>query len=564
MAETERQKCDRRLAELKRVRSSWDPHWREICDQILPYRARWSVKDLNRGERFSSNIINSTPTRSLRTMAAGLVAGITSPSRIWFHLTTADKSLNDIHRVREYLDGCERILREMLAQSRFYQTLADGIYRDLGMIATAAAFEEEDPQTGVRFETTTIGEYYLDVDKNGRVDTIFRERPMTVRQIVQEFGIEAVSSEVRNAYQKGEMDISVVVVHAVFPNEDWKPSQADRDGKRFASRWWEVNSSDGRFLRTGGYEEFPAMCPRWNVRAGEVYGRGSPGWESKGDCKALQHIEARLARLLDKTSDPPMRASDALRQQRASLLPGDVTYVPGTGGHMYEPAMQVPPAAIEATLKHIERHEKRIEEAFFVDLWMALLNDTRQQRATATEIEETRQEVMLQLGPLLENLNNDLLEPAITRTYAIAERQGRLPRPPRELQGTEGMVRVEFISVMHQAQKMTGIVGIRELVNQVAVLAQAGKPEALDKINVDAIVDELADMLGIKPELVYADEEVEAIRAAKAERQQAMDQGQAMLAATEGAKNLGQTDAQNLEEMATLISPVAAAQGGFR
>jgi hypothetical protein len=54
-------------------------------------------------------------------------------------------------------------------------------------------------------------------------------------------------------------------------------------------------------------------------------------------------------------------------------------------------------------------------------------------------------------------------------------------------------------------------------------------------------------------------------RAARAQKQQAMEQGQAMLAATEGAKNLskaqtGSGDGQNL--LARLLGPQAAAQAG--
>lgn len=562
--ETKRQKLDRRLGELKRIRSDYERTHQSICDEILPYRGNFYTSGTRKTpEVRSTTKPNSTPTKSLRIMSAGLMAGITSPSREWFNLTTTDKELKEKAGVKKYLNRVEKLIREHLAQARWYQTLADGTYPDLGLIATAALFlEEASDANGVRFEPLTIGEYWLDTNKDGEVDTCFRERVMTVRQVVQRWGLENVSTQTRRAHQRNHLGQLVTIIHAVFPNEDIKTGESGPEGMDFASCWFEKSSKphDG-FLSQGGYREFPVLAPRWNARADDVYGVGSPGWEALGDCKALQHLELRLARLVDKSSDPPMKASSSMRSQRASLMPGDVTYLADGAGQVYEPAMTVSPQSIVAVEQHIRRHEDRIEDAFFVSLWMAMLNDDRQQRATATEVEAIRQEVMLQLGPLLENLNNGLLEPCINRVYAILERQQVLPPAPPELEG--GELKVEFISVMHQAQKLTGVSGIRELLNNVAMLVQTGRTDALDKVNSDAIVDELTDILGIKPELIYTDREVEGIRQQRAEQQQAQQQGDAMLQATQGAKNLAGVDPEQLSDVAGALTPVAGAQAGL-
>lgn len=561
MAQTERQRLERRLAELRDERATFEKDWRDITAQMAPNRARWDRGKHNRSTPKDTKLINSTPQRALRILAAGLMAGITSPSRIWFHLNTSDSELNEKHSVRSYLDEVERIIREVLAKSRFYQTLASGIYRDLGSVGTAGAFMDADDVTGLRFESFTIGEYFLAANVNGIVDTAYIERPMTVRQIVQKFGLDNVSPQLQNSFKQGNLKGTHDVIHAVYPNADIVPGRLGPDGMEFASRWWEKNSPKG-FLREGGYNEFPGLFPRWNTQAGETYGRSSPGWESLGDCKALQHLEIRSAQLVDKLTKPPMKASSAMRSERASLLPGDMTYMPPGQGHVFEPAFKIDPAALEAVRNDKTDHELRINQNFYVDLWMSMLSDTRAQRATATEVEAKRTEVMLQLGPLLENLNNELLEPAITRTFAVLQRQGRFPEPPPELENSTGAVKIEFISIMHQAQKMTGIVGVRELIIQTLTMAEA-RPDAVDKLNVDAIMDELADMLGIKPDLILSADEVAEIREAKAAQAQAQAQGEAMLAATEGAKNLKDVDPQQIQDVAATLSPAAAAQGGL-
>ena len=566
--ENDRKRLDIRLSELKQIRSAYEVDWRAICDNILPWRQMWSSTDANRGASVNrSRIINSKPTRSLGRFASGLMAGITSPARRWFHLTTSNENLSDIHEVKEYLRACEDILWEVFAKSNLYQELSGGGYLDLGLIGNGCMFLEEDPIQTFRFDALAIGSYYIDHDANKVVDTIARVIPMTARQVVEKFGLASCSPQTQNSYNSGAHGAPVTVVHFVDPNSEYREGRLGPDGMKFSSRWFEEGTND-TFLRRGGYEEFPALVSRWNVRPGDTWGRG-PGWEVLGDCKALQHLEIQKAKLIDKTVDPPMKGAGI--NGRASLLPGEMTYFANGQAGAFEPAILIPPQAHAAVREHIAEHVQRIEEGFFVDLWLAMLNDQRSQRPTATEVEATKQEVMLQLGPLLQGLNHDLLDPLVTRSVAILNRKGMLPEPPEELveaqmqdpTGTHNPVHVEFISILHQAQKMTGIVGMRELVGAVTMLVQAGKTGALEKINEDAYVDELGDMLGTKPELIYSSDEVDKIRAQKAQLADAQAQGQAMLAATQGARNLQGVEPQKMSELAQMVTPAAAAQGGL-
>jgi hypothetical protein len=112
---------------------------------------------------------------------------------------------------------------------------------------------------------------------------------------------------------------------------------------------------------------------------------------------------------------------------------------------------------------------------------------------------------------------------------------------------------------MHQIQKMTTLVSMDQLVAKVAELASIGKQEVLDKIDGDALVDELGEIIGVSPRLIMSDEKVMAVRAARAEQQQAQQEGQAALAATQGAKNLKDVDPDQLQNTMRAIAPAAAA-----
>lgn len=547
-----------RHSALKAARQSWETTWRDIHEQMLPYRATWDVMQRNDGRRLESHIINSTPTQALGTLAAGMMAGVTSPSRQWFSLQVEDEERNRHPDVKRWLDDCYRIIAAILQGANWYTSLADGGYLDLGSIGTAAIFCEEHATKHAYFQALPTGQYCLDVDRLGNIDTCFREIPYSTRQMVQEFGIDRVSRNVREAYERGELDATHRVIHAIYPNDDYERGKLGPRGKRWASCWFDPAEDQERLLREGGYEEFPIMAPRWSVRPGDVYGRG-PGWTVRGDCHTLQLRERQLAKMGDKSHEPPMKASGNIK--RASVIPGAFNHVgKGDSAGMLEPLFEINPAAMASLLEHIKRDEDRIHHGLYAHLWTAILNDQRSQRATATEIEAQRDEIASILGPLLERLDGDLLDPAITRVVGIATRRGLLPRAPDVLQGQQ--VQIKFISVLHLMQQRTKIIGIRTLLQEVAGLSSL-RPDAADKLNVDRIVDEIADVTGVPPDAVLSTEEVDEVRQARAQQEQAKQAGESLLQATQGAKNLGGIDPQNLADVAGALAPAAAAHANI-
>ena len=555
--QTKREMLEQRFKQLRAIRATWEPAWKDISEHLLPYAPTWEARSPNHGTKKDQKILNSKPLRSVKTLAAGMMAGITSPARDWFRLGTSDPELNEYKSVKVYLDKCEQIIAAKLHASSFYRAMSGSVRPEQIVLGTAVLFEEEGRPGEVRFRPSPAGEYFLDINADGRVDTCFRELAMTARQMVQKFGHSKVSANCRRAYDE-RSDTAMLVRHAVLPNSDYKHGRIGKDGMPWSSCWWEAADErlDG-MLEEKGYHEFPVMAPRWSAPINSAYGYG-PGWEARGDCKVLQHHERQYLKLYDKVVDPPMRSSD--KMSNADLRPGSVTHVAGQGG-VYEPAIEMAalPRAMAEAKERIAEIERRISEAMFEHLWNMLIQDERAQRPTATEIEAKRQEVALMLGPVLENDNAELLEPVIERTYAILERNNMLPLPPPELEGQD--VKVEFISIMHQMQQTTGLVSVRTLINEVSLMAQV-RPDVLDKVDFDIVVDEYARITGIRPDAVLSKDEVAKVRGQRAQQEQAKQEGEAMLAATQGIRNVSGADPAKLSELAGMMSPVAAAQGG--
>ncbi len=539
----------RRWTALKSERTTWLSQWREIAEHMRPRGFREQRSDVNRGDKKHSKVINFTPLEAQRTLASGMMAGITSPSRPWFRLSLrGDPTLAESEAVKWWLSEVERIIRDTLDKSNVYNGFQSE-YSDLGPFGTAAMLLEEDEADDVRAYHFPVGSYCLATSARGEVDTLMREVSLTVAQLVELFGLEKCSEPVQRQYNEGQLDARHDVVHAITPNTDYQAGKLGRRGKRWASDWWEASTPEtAPFLRESGYDDFPVMAPRWEVTGEDVYGHG-PGFAALGDCKALQLLERRSAQAADKHINPPMSAPTSARTTPISLLPGDVNYVDSLGaGQVLRPALQVDPRAIEVLELKIAAHERRIRKAFYADLWLMLSESDG--TMTAREVIERREEKLVQLGTVLEQLKAELLRPAIARIYSILLRRGRLPPPPEELQGKD--FEVEFISITAQAQKLLGITGLERLAAFTGNIA-AVKGDVLDKVDFDQLVDEYADSLGVPPATVRPDDAVAGIRAKRAQQQQQQQAMQQLEQATDAAKTMADTDVEKPSALAELL-----------
>jgi hypothetical protein len=307
----------------------------------------------------------------------------------------------------------------------------------------------------------------------------------------------------------------------VLPNDDADPSKIDARFLPFASCHYEQGESrDGRFLRESGYRSFPILAPRWETTGEDTYGTDCPGMVALGDVKQLQSMQKMLAKAIHKGVDPPLMGNHELRTQKTSLLPGDITYLKDAQHGLR--AIHEVGLNIDHLDRSLSQVQYRIQRAYFEDLFlmMAQSDQLREsgQPVTAREVQERHEEKLLALGPVLERTNDELLDPIVDRTYQMMESAGLFDDmpPPEELEGVK--VKVEYISIMASAQKLVGVVGLDRFVGSVAPIMEVF-PSIRHKVNINKVVDNYADMLGVDPETVRTDEEAEAL--AQAEQREA-------------------------------------------
>jgi hypothetical protein len=509
-----------RKAAMKLERATFEPHWQEISSFVSTRTSRHLRSERNRGGKANQKIINETATLALRTLESGMMAGMSSPARPWFALAPLDPEMKKYAPVRDWLDAVTKIMLDAMARSNLYSALPKQ-YGSLGGYGTGAFGILEDEKEVFRCYPFPVGSFLIDCNSRLNVDTCYREFSMTVKQLVERFGkrdeksgkydMSHFSQSVRNHWDKGDYGVWIPVTHAVESNVEHDKQSLLSKHKAFRNVYYEDGGEKNVVLRESGFDEFPVMASRWHVNGEDTYGTRCPGMDALGSVKGLQLAERRKYQLMDKISNPAMNADAQLRNSGADLLPGGFNWVAGmamSGNPGLKPVYEPPAQAIQFIREDIADVTERIRRCFYEDLMLMFAQSDRTE-ITAEEVRERHSEKLLVLGPMMEQQNDDLFDPCIDRIFNTMLRRGKFPPPPPEIQGQQ--LRVEYISIMAQAQKLVGVSSLERFVGFVGQVAQFN-PSVLDKVNTDAAIEEYGIMTGVTGKIIVSAEDVAIVR----------------------------------------------------
>lgn len=536
----------------------WKDKYKDVRDYIYPQGGRFDDDDTepNDGEPRDEKILDSTASIEHRKLTSIIYSGITSPAIPWVKLTTDDPRLKEVTTVKEYFDEVTRILLDALAKSNFYVS-AKSVYAEISAFGTSAIQIEADPETVFRFTHFTMGEYYIDTDARGIVTTICREFYMRAKNVIEKFGEDNVSENVKKAVKNNKPGNDwIQILHVQERNTDRDITKLDARNKLYSSTYYEINSDDKQApLRDSGYDTKPFAVPRWNKAGSEVWGNG-PGIMALQDVMELQTVEDDILEASALGNHPALLANGRVGDITVKSGADEITWVDGITSSDQDSVkpLNKGTTSIAELLELKADLRDRIRSIFFSNL-LFLISATDNRNRTATEILEAKREELLLLGPIMEQLHPDFIRPVIERCFDLLQKSGLLPDPPEELQGAD--IKIEIISLIQLAQRISELTPIEQLAAFVSNIAQVW-PEARDKFNADQAVDEAAIALGVKAGIVNSDEDVQAKRDAQARellRQQALANAQG---AIDSAKTLSETDIGGNNALTSLIGGGAA------
>jgi len=504
---------DRRYKTLQTQRSQWESHWQELADYMLPRKAD-ITKKRTQGDKRTEFLYDGTAIHAVELLASSLHGMLTSPSTPWFAMRFRNQELQQSDEANEWLETCIDQMYQAFHRSNFQQEIHE-LYYDLVVFGTAA-FYVEGADDGLRFSSRHIAEICISEGPDGRVDTVYRKFKLTARAIGMQFGEENCPKEIKKDIENDPYK-EHSIVHAVFPRTDTKGRS--KKNKPIASVYYTADTR--QLLSESGFDEFPFMVTRFVKDSVSTYGR-SPAMNALPDTKMLNKMSETTIRAAQKQIDPPLMVPDDGFMLPVRTTPGALNFYRSGTRDRLEP-LQIG-ANNPLGLNMEEQRRNAIRQAFFVDQLLM----SNGPAMTATEVLQRNEEKMRLLGPVLGRLQAELLQPLISRSFALLLRSGLLPPAPEELQGQD--IDIEYVSPLAKAQKMTDL---QSMLRGFEVLLQMQQiAPVMDYLDDDKLVQYLVETTGIPARVIRSDTEVSDLRRrrAEAEAQQAQQQQEMMLA----------------------------------
>jgi len=520
----------RRLDEAKSKRGNWDGIFQEIADRVLPQAADFQSKRTDGAQR-TELMFDATPALALTRFAAVIDAFFTPQNMRWHGLTVSDKSLAKAPRVKQFFDEVtDRLFRARYSPRASFASQANEVYLGIGAFGSSAMFIDEDMRTqSIRYKSIPLSGTWFMENAHGRVDTVFRVFPWSLRQIEQRFPGK-LPDKLRSRLEK-HPDELVDVAHFVGPASDYEPAEIGRRSMPWHSCYFLPGEKHE--LEEGGYNSWPFAIARYTTCSGEVYGR-SPAWLALSSIKTLNAQKKTVLLAAHRAAAPPLLAHEDGVLSAFSTQPEAINYgaVSSDGRPLVIPLNSGAKPEIGLDMMDIER--QIINEGFLIDLFKVLAENPTM---TATQAMELVQERANLLAPVGGRLQTEWYGPQIEREMDILMRAGQLPEFPPELIEAGGEYEVEYTSPMARAARASEGIAIMRSLEAVTPLAQVD-PSILDGIKLDEIPGELWDINGAPSKLLRTPEELQALREGKAQQAQAAQLLEAAPVVSQTAANL--------------------------
>lgn len=508
---------------LKTERAKFESEWETCENYVAPSVFGFNNTERERPKRPTR--FTSRPSNFFKILVTGLVGYSASPNIVWLKLSLEDEKALDSYGVKDWLESVERVIYAELNRTNFYVNLPK-LVSSAGLYGHGVMLIDESPDLKMRFTVIPTADIYLDTDDNGNPDTIYRVINLTLRQAVIKFGKENLSSDLQLDYEdKARWNKNVEILHATYKRSSYNPEQKDGKNKEWASVYMETAKK--HIIKESGYDTNPYAVFYWDQIPGTAYSE-SPASHALSDVKVLNKTNEARLKVAQLSAEPPMNVPESMRGQE-SVIPGGMNYMDKTGQVM-SPVQTG--ANFPITLQVTEYTENCIKDWFHVDFFLTLQN--QQRVLTATEVLELQGEKAATLAPLIVNLNS-ALSSCVERIVSILSTQNKLPMPPQALVENNNFLKIDFVGPLAQAQKKyhsTG--GAAQALNFITPVQQLS-PASMDWIDFDLFVKEMLESQGMPQRIIREQDDVDKIRAVRAEQQAQMQQQQMQM---EQQKNL--------------------------
>lgn len=521
-------------------RSNFESYWQSLHDYFYIESQDVNKSSAAGSELTIDNLYDATTLESADVLASGFMNYLTPPTSKWFRLRHRNPKLSDNKKIGDWLEGAADEVNYTLNRSNFYDTMFP-TYKSSGVYGTSLLIEEEDIYDDARFFNMPVKQVCIVEDARGRVVEYYIEFEYTALQAATRWGIDSLSQKMQQEVKDNkEQKHKFLLVIGLRSIRDVRSET--KENLPIEALWIDMESK--AIIEEGGYNEFPAMCHRFDKRPFIAWGF-SPAMKALPFARLLNAISKTTLRSFMKNTDPSIAAPNNAFIMPFNQNPRAINYYKKdivTQGQkdIFAIGNYGNP---ELGMNAVEYYSQKVKSLMFYDVFLAFEGLSKQMNNP--EVMERINEKMALLGPSVGRFLSEVLHPIVIRTMGILFRRGKLPEPPNELL-MEPYYEIDFVGQLAQAQRRTELNTLVTALGLVGEMANV-TPAVIDKIDPDKVTDETWAITGAPVRVLRDDEEVAKIRSARAQEQAKIQELQMLNAGSDIVKK-GSEAERNLKQ----------------
>ncbi len=405
---------------------------------------------------------------------------------------------------------------------------------DVVCFGAGSVFSDRVPGQGLRFTCRPLGEVFLDEDAYGQVDTVFRSFRMTARQawgLWEEKAGRSVNQALRDHRENQKFQFVQAILHE-------KDARRYNYSAGFPVASYYLAADDRKIIEESGYSEWPCATPRWSKDAGEKYGR-APGVNAVPDALMTNRMKITMLVNAERNASPPVLVADEGVIGPHSTAPNGVNVVRALPGGMEPISYLTNNSRVDVSDEQLRDTRDAIRSKFHYDL----MNSQLDPRMSISQLMEMTSRMTRRIGPMIQRLQSELVEPLVSRAFAYSVREGLLPPAPGDIDVSE--IQVDYVSPAAKALRSSDVQAVLGTVQAAVEWSQVDR-DVTDNIDFDRALRAVAKAYGGYVNILRSQKDVDGLRKAKNELMmqqaalQAQQQAQAQAGAGAGNINPGQ------------------------
>ena len=485
----------------------WRELWADCRRYMMPSETMGDeLTESSRDGRRKAYPTDPTAADLCDKMANGLHSATVSYGDRWFTLVSESGGIADNQWCSDATRAC---IREM--QEGNYLAVMNDLFHYVCCFGTGLLYVE-DADGAPKFRNIPVpNTACIESDAFGEAAVVYVRYFYTAMQAVRLFGKDAVSNEVRRAWEDelrtGRSSRKFEFIHVTYRKEDFgeewrRPVEEDEFGNGRMENMKEIHrpyggvtveKNTGVIVRRAGFFEFPYVVAKFMMSNDEAYGR-SVGMLAMSGIKTLNEATALYLDGSKMAIRPPIGVPTNL--PKLDLRPGAVTKVNlASPGQIWTYTTN---ANIPIGDRMMERLVATLKSMFKEDFFMAI---TKNGEMSATEVSERVEQAKNFISPIAMNMQHYVFRPLVFRVLSILERAGKVRKRPN------GRLRVSFVSRLDSMIRQSEANRNLTFMQQAATIGQmkAANTDLGNVVDFDKLYDALAEAMGIDANLLYTE-----------------------------------------------------------